>query len=198
MHFGELPATMALDAAPAVNQAQMNGRPSLPSDEGFLSESSRASDQEGSTGGERTISRSKAHRIWEIGKKTLSPEDLDRLTTLLKGVVDYSLPDEEDSDVEDEVPPFVQRAKIQGMPDSDGKIRDMPNMTGDAAHAQFMREYGLDRIGRCPAYGEPVPPTRAQRQATQLALDARTLGGESAYEAFASEWPSVARIGRCY
>lgn len=112
MHFGELPATMALDAAPAVNQAQMNGRPSLPSDEGFLSELSRASDQEGSTGGERKISRSKAHRIWEIGKKTLSPEDLDRLTTLLKGVVDYSLPDEEDSDVEDEVPPFVQRAKI--------------------------------------------------------------------------------------
>jgi hypothetical protein len=108
---------------------------------------------------------------------------------MLRGLVDESLPDEdEQGQAQDQDHPLP----FKGQP-----LR--PGMAGDAALAAFNREWPqVAAIGR-DNMGLPVPKTRYQREAekARLALDERAAG-ESALEQFQREWPSVARIGRCY
>jgi hypothetical protein len=114
-------------------------------------------------GGSGRISRSTAHKAWTLARDKLSPGDLAEFTKLLRGMVDESLPN--DYGDEDEEAP-----------------NDVGTMAGDEkARAATAREFGLDRIGVCPKYGEPMPRTRRERQA-RLALDAAKGGaGDSGY-----------------
>ncbi|MGA3064665.1 MAG: hypothetical protein ABSD90_15840 [Methylocystis sp.] len=139
-------------------------------------------------GGSRKISRDQAARVWSLAKDKISAAELATLTQMLRQMVDSDLEDEgEGGQTGDEPPNFV------------GKPRPGGTMVGDQALAAFKSEYGLDRIGHCPPYGEPVPRNRFQKEAAKLALDARErAGGESALEQFAREWPEVVRCGRAY
>lgn len=160
---------------------------------GFLPEISP--DQEGAGGEGKKISRGRAVKIWTLLKSRLSPADLETAVKYLTAMIDESLSDEDDEgqgegagEARDEPPDFV------------GKPRPGGTMVGDQALAAFKSEYGLDRIGHCPPYGEPVPRNRFQKEAAKLALDARERSGDphSLESSDPELFRMVSRIGRCY
>jgi hypothetical protein len=202
LHYGKLPSTMALDSANGLDPSSAGFRtpnststfspaPPLPPKSGALTGRPGETTADQGGGGQK-ISRSRAHKIWSMAKDKLSPSDLDQLTKMLKGIVDWSLPDEDEQGQAQDQPPDQP-------PSFAGQHLRGGGMVGDAALAAFNREWPqVAAIGR-DNMGLPVPKTRYQREAekARLALDERA-GGESALEQFQREWPSIARIGRCY
>jgi hypothetical protein len=183
LFFGAMPPDLACDAMPSLWDKTADPKPP----------GSRDQD----TGGSQKISRSSAQKAWAFAKDRLSPEDLEKLIEYLNGLVDPDLPD----DAEDESGP-VQFAGVPkpggSMVSSDPSHQPDPAYAADAA-LRFDAEFpGVRRLANSDThYGEPVPPTRKDRQA-RLALDSASRGQESASDAFAREWPEIMKIGRAY
>ena len=199
MYHGSLPREMALDSAEGLrpNSAGYQGPSSTsafqPAPQLRPTSASRmgeSADQGNGGGGPQKISRAAAHAIWSLAKDKISAAELDQLTAMLRSMVDPSLPDE-GMEISDTHPNPHQR----------------PHMAADAALRDARREYGLDRIGHCPPYGESVPKSKYLREAERLrrdnpslALDART-GGAGAEETNADlreALANMAKIGRAY
>ncbi len=147
-------------------------------------------------GGARKISRDQARKVWSLAKDKISPAELATLTEMLNDMIDPDMADPDDQgQAQDQPPPFPGRPS-------------RPGITGDTALRDARREYGLDRIGHCPPYGESVPKSRYLREAERLrrdnpnlALDAKTSGGRQSEETNADLRDAIAsckRIGRAY
>ena len=143
-------------------------------------------------GGARKISRDQARKVWSLAKDKISPAELATLVEMLNDMVDPDLQDEPEGGQTGDQPRMQKRGG---------------GITGDAALRDARREYGLDRIGHCPPYGESVPKSKYLREAERLrrdnpslALDART-GGAGAEETNADlreALANMAKIGRAY
>jgi hypothetical protein len=203
MGFGRLPASMAQDSAEGLTPNSAGYRhPSAPTSFQPAPELPRTSasgmgvkaetaDQEG---GGRKISRDTASKIWSLAKDKISPAELATLVQMLKGMIDPDLADEPEQG-QDQPPAFPGRP-------------ERPGIVGDAALAAFKSEYGLDRIGHAPPYGEPVPKSkylreaeRLRRENPRLALDARSGGnslGEKSDADLAAAIEGCRRIGRAF
>jgi hypothetical protein len=122
-------------------------------------------------GGSGKISRARAHKAWSLAKDKLSPADLAKFTEMIRPMVDWDLPDEDE--------------------EGPGAMDSAPSL---AERERFLKDHPeIARIKPDDHFGVPVPTTRRQRQQSALALDAAQRGGG---KSFAEEWPEVARLIR--
>jgi hypothetical protein len=155
LHFGKLPSTMALDSATGLDPSSAGYRtpnstsgftpaPELPAKSGARMGEPGGADQNGGGAGGLKISRARAHAIWTFMQPKLSAQDLDKLVEMLKPMVDWSLPDEDEGADEDQPPAF------EGQPLRGGSMR-----SSDPSH--FPRRHRRRAQGfseRTSLYGE--------------------------------------------
>ena len=138
-------------------------------------------------GGGKRISRGQAKRAFDAVSGKLSDSDLEQVARLLAACIDPNMTD----------------------PDQDGgqtgdqpRMPRRPGITGDQALKAFNADWPEVARIKHDTMGMLVTKSPARRDAERLrmALDERQTraGGESALEAFNREWPSIAKIGRCY
>lgn len=187
MHYGPLPAGMALDAMPSL-----------------WDKTSDARDQ-GNGGGALGASQLKAARdLHGFMKTRLSPEDHGQFSDLMLQYLHRLAGGEANAEGEDQTTGSGPPA-FPGGPTPGGVIgadpHERPRMASDSALAFDAEFPNVRRLAQSDDhYGVQAEPTRKQRQAVALALDAAS-GGRQPEETnpdLRDALASVARIGRCY